>query len=182
MDGCMPFVSFIKHLLFVFSLFSPPSFNSLTWSYSLSVALSRCLPNLPALIFLKLNHFHFYTCVWWGNYRLLNRACPLKTHTLSRFLPSHSAVVCEIKSIPAATWLPSKSAPTITTTTATQTGGSVKDLSLSSLSLSPSFDPPSFFPSLFSLLKPSQSHLPQHTLVELPSDKRLALWSMGGDW
>lgn len=49
----------------------------------LSLLLSLCLPNLAALIFLKLNHFHFGTCVRWGNYRLLNRACPLKIHSFS---------------------------------------------------------------------------------------------------
>lgn len=77
--------------------------------------------------------------------------------------PSHDAAVCEIKSIPPATVLPSKSDPTVATTTATHAGGSVikkkrkKYLSLSSLSLSLAFEPPSFFPSFSQWLEPTSS-------------------------
>lgn len=67
---------------------------------------------------LKLNQFHFHTCVWWDNYSQLNRAQSLKTHLYTLFvfffLSSHSATVCEIKSIPPATLLPSKSVLIIT--------------------------------------------------------------------
>lgn len=108
------------------------------------------------------------------------------THSHSLFLPpsTHSAAVCEIKSIPPATPLPSKSDPAITTTTATCTythnSGSVKDLSLSSLSLSPCLHP-SIILFLFIFIAETLSitPLPQHTPVDLLSDKRSAFEHVG---
>lgn len=161
---------FLKHGPFLFPLFFSPPFNSLTWFYSLSVTLSQCSPPFHLHFLQKLNHFHFYTCVWWGNYRLLNRAWPLKTHTYTDtlFLSSHRAAVCEIKSIPPATWLPSKSDPTITTATSTHmhthTLANVQKTSaIAGCHFLPAFIPPSFFFSLFSLPNPSQSPLYPNT-------------------
>lgn len=89
--------------------------------WCLSFTLS-CVLTKPSHILLfptlKLNQFHFHTCVWWDNYSQLNRAQSLKTHLYTLFvfffLSSHSATVCEMKSIPPATLLPSKSVLIIT--------------------------------------------------------------------
>lgn len=145
-----------------------------------SLLQSKLSPSSPTLVSppLKLNHFHFYTCVWWGNYRLLNRAWSFKTHTLSLSFTSSPLIVQPIVKLtpfPHATLLPSKSDPTITTNAMrTYTIGCVEDLSLSCQSLSPRLYPSIILFSLFSAETLSITHLPQHTTIDLLSVKRLA--------
>lgn len=114
---------------------------------------------------------------------------PVK-HVLSffGFHPSCDAVVCEIKWIPPATLLPSKSGPTVTTSTATHAGGSVGKKNKTKPQVPGSQQPLTVslplshhhsFP-FFNCWNPLRCLPLQHTLMQLLSDKRWALWSMWG--
>lgn len=73
-------------------------------------------------IFLKGIYLVFARSVWKG----VITGCWTKRSPVKPPSPSHDAAVCEMKSIPPATALPSKSGPTVAASTAARSGGSVK--------------------------------------------------------